>query len=112
MGVKVGVIGTGNMGGAIIKGLLSNHTKYEVYAFDINKQLTERLSGEYPVTAMPSIQALAEKSDVVIAAVKPQNMESVLKECSKTLNRSTLFVSVAVGLPIAYYSKILGSDKK
>lgn len=112
MSIKVGVIGTGNMGGAIIKGLCSSKTAYEIYAYDINTRLTEQLSRQYSIVAMPSVQGLTKESDVVIAAVKPQCMEGILKECSETLSKSTLFVSVAVGLPIAYYSNILGKDKK
>jgi len=112
MGIKVGIIGTGNMGGAIIKGLCGSKRQYEIYIHDINPRLTEQLSRDYPVSVMGTVREIAGKSDVIIAAVKPQNMENVLKECSEALSPSALFVSVAVGLPIAYYSKILGEDKK
>ena len=111
MSVKVGIIGTGNMGGAIIKGLCSSKRAYEIYAYDINTGLTEQFKRQYSITVMPSIQELTKECDIVIAAVKPQCMESILEECEKTLSRSTLFVSVAVGLPIAYYSGKLGKDK-
>jgi len=112
MVTKVGIIGTGNMGGAIIKGICSSKKAYEIYIYDINTRLTEQLSSDYPVTAMSSVKELTGICDVVIAAVKPQSMESMLKECRETLSPSTLFVSVAVGLPVAYYTKILGADKK
>lgn len=112
MSIKVGVIGTGNMGGAIIKGILSSGRAYEVYAYDINTKLTDDLKSKYPIAVMPSVQELTGMCDVVIAAVKPQFMENVIKECAEKLSESKLFVTVAVGLPIAYYAKILGSDKK
>ena len=112
MSLKVGIIGTGNMGGAIIRGLCSSERQYEIYVYDVNTRLTDQLKEQYPVVVMPSVQELPEKCDVVIAAVKPQSMEGVLKECKKTLPPSALFVSVAVGLPISYYSYILGEDKK
>lgn len=112
MSVKVGIIGTGNMGGAIIKGLSGSERPYEIYACDINTQLTEKLSREYHIHAEQSIQELAGQCDVLITAVKPQCMESVLKDCRETLKNSTVFVSVAVGLPISYYAGILGEDKK
>lgn len=112
MNIKIGVLGTGNMGGAIIKGLSGCGKTYEIYAYDINITLTEQLSSQYPINVMSSAQELTEKCDVVIVAVKPQYIENVLKECKKSLSQSTLFVSVAVGLPITYYTDILGKDKK
>jgi len=112
MSIKVGIIGTGNMGGALIKGLCSSEREYEIYAYDLNTQITEQLAKQYSINIMPSVQELSKQCDVVVVAVKPHHMENVLKECKKTLSKNTVFVSVAVGLTIEYYTKILGEDKK
>jgi len=112
MSIKVGVIGTGNMGGALIKGLYNSDREYEIYAYDLNTKVTDQLKRQYSIIVEPSIQELTKECEVVVVAVKPQHMENVLKECKKTLSGNTVFVSVAVGLPISYYSKILGDDKK
>lgn len=112
MGITVGIIGTGNMGGAIIKGLCGAEEAYKIFAYDINTHLTKQLSHKYSINVASSIQELTSKCNVVIMAVKPQYIEEPLYECAKVLSQSTLFISIAVGIPISYMEKILGNDKK
>jgi len=111
--VKVGFIGAGNMGGAIIKGLIAKKPDaYNIYAYDINKKLTDELSREYSISVPESAGELVKECEVVIAAVKPQYMEGVVRECSEVMDSSTIFVTIAAGLPISFYAKILGENRK
>jgi len=114
MAVKIGFIGTGNIGSAIIKGLSKNAgaDRFELYAYDINEAAAKELAGLYPVRVMPSIPALVKECDTVVAAVKPVYMKDVLYECAGSFKESTIFVTVAVGLPIKFYKKILGDNVK
>lgn len=113
LAVKVGFIGAGNMGGAIIKGLSEQKPGvYDIFAYDINNTITDRLSRQYPISVTGSASDLVKECEVVIAAVKPQYMEGVLRECSGSLTSSTIFVTVAAGLPISFYIKILGENRK
>ena len=90
MAVKIGFIGTGNMGGAILKGLSVQHDKYEIFAYELNTKLADDLSRSYAVKFLNSIGGLIDTCQVVIAAVKPSQMDVVMK----------------------YYESFLGSDKK
>jgi pyrroline-5-carboxylate reductase len=110
--INVGIIGTGNMGGAMIKGLCDAGEAYKIFAYDSNLNITEQLSKEYSINIMSSIHDLTTECDVVIMAVKPQYIEEPLKECARALSKSTLFVSVAVGITISYLETVLGNDKK
>ncbi len=112
MQMKVGFIGAGNMGGALIKGLSGKTSEYALCAYDINEEVTNRLKRQYPVEIKGSIQELVESCQVIIAAIKPAYMESVLRDCAGCLSPSTLFITVAAGIPIRFYEKILGTDKK
>ena len=113
MAVRIGFIGAGNMGGALIKGLSNAGTgKYELYAYDINETAIKELAGLYAVNAMPSIPTLVKECDIVVIAVKPVYIEDVLNECAGSFNDSTIFVTVAVGIPIKSYKKILGDSVK
>ncbi|HEY8499771.1 MAG TPA: pyrroline-5-carboxylate reductase [Clostridia bacterium] len=112
--VKIGFIGTGNIGSALIKGLSKNAGAgmFELYAYDINEMAAKELASLYPVRVMPSITALVKECDVVVTAVKPIYMKDVLYECVGSYNESTIFITVAVGLPVKFYKKILGDGIK
>lgn len=112
MSKAIGFIGAGNMGGALIKGLSGKRELFDLHVYDINTALTEQLSDQYPVRIAESIAELTAACEIIIAAVKPKYMEKVAQQCAKFLDASSLFITVAVGLPIAFYENILGKNKK
>lgn len=112
MAVTIGFIGAGNMGGALIKGLSGHTGRFELHVYDVNTQLTADMSGHYPIRLAHSIPDLVRDCQVIIAAVKPKIMESVLKECAQAMDSSKLFITVAAGLPISFYLKNLGNACK
>lgn len=112
MAVKIGFIGTGNMGGAILKGLSGQNEKYELYAYEVNTKLAEELSRIYSVKFLRSIEELVKACQVIIAAVKPVQMDVVMRQCMRVFDSSRLFITIAAGLPMKYYEDFLGTDKK
>jgi pyrroline-5-carboxylate reductase len=88
---KIAVIGTGNMGKAIINGLKN---KYKIIASDIDK---EKLNKIHAITVCDNCSAIG-KSDIVLLAIKPQNMDSVLREIRNTVSQKQLVVSIAAGV--------------
>jgi pyrroline-5-carboxylate reductase len=112
MAVTIGFIGAGNMGGALIKGLSGHKERFEVVVYDVNTALITEMSGHYPIRLAQSVAELIGKCQVILAAVKPKIMESVLKEAAKGMDPSKLFITVAAGLPISFYQKNLGNDMK
>ncbi|MCP4669718.1 MAG: NAD(P)-binding domain-containing protein, partial [Desulfobacula sp.] len=100
---KIGFIGSGNMGEALISGLvLSKAAKPEnIICSDIALDLLEEIQTKYKVSTTTDNIEVAQKSDIVIYATKPQILGSVLKETSSALDKSKLIISIAAGVPLA-----------
>lgn len=110
---KIGFLGAGNMSeafiGALIKaGLFSNES---ILASDINKERLEFLNKHYNISVTNNNCKLFTKSDIVILAVKPQQMAQVLTEITiqKTyaIPKRKLIISIAAGITIKKIEDIL-----
>lgn len=114
MSMKIGFIGTGFMGRAMISGILAAGTAAPdmIYAFDINKQLTGELKGTMAINIANSNTETVQKSDIVILAVKPNYVKSVLMECKESFTEDKILISIAAGITLNTYFEIMGSDKK
>jgi pyrroline-5-carboxylate reductase len=100
---KIGFIGSGNMGEALISGLvLSKAAKPEnIICSDITEERLKDIQNKYKVITTTNNVEVAEKSQIVIYATKPQILGSVLKETANALDRSKLIISIAAGVPLA-----------
>jgi len=110
---KIGFIGTGNMGeafiGAIIKsGLFSPSS---IFASDINKERLTFLNNHYGISVTDDNFKLFTKSDIVILAVKPQQMEQVLSgiitQKAYGISERKLVISIAAGIKIKTIEDLL-----
>ena len=109
---KIGFIGSGNMGEALISGLvLSNAAKPEnIICSDIAEDLLNDIKTKYKISTTTDNLEVAKKSDIVIFATKPQILGSVLKETSEVLDQSKLIISIAAGVPLAAIAAGLQKD--
>lgn len=100
---KIGFIGSGNMGEALISGLvLSKAAKPEnIICSDIAEDTLEAIQNKYKVSTTTDNIEVALKSEIVIYATKPQILGSVLKETAGALDQSKLIISIAAGVPLA-----------
>ena len=109
--MKIGIVGTGNMGEAILKGLLDNVlTAQDIICVDKSQESLDRISKAYQVVCSAEISAIKD-CDVVLLAVKPQNMDEVLPLLGKVITEKTLIISIAVGITSSFIVKNLGIDK-
>ncbi len=99
-GKKVGFVGAGNMGEAMIKGLLQTGLvpARAICATDVRADRLDELAHQYGIGTTASNSALVAESDVVILAVKPQIMGAVLKEIAGAVDAQRLFISIAAGV--------------
>jgi pyrroline-5-carboxylate reductase len=99
----LGFLGFGNMGSAILQGLIESQVltgkHAAIYDPDPGRQDLARHLGA-AIESDPA--ALAQASEVLLLAVKPQAMELALQQMQPGLREDTLFVSIAAGLPIAW----------
>ncbi|MGD9231271.1 MAG: NAD(P)-binding domain-containing protein, partial [Desulfobacterales bacterium] len=100
---KISIIGTGNMGEALLSGLISSESSYpkNIICTDIRENRLTSIQKKYGVaTTADNIKAI-ETSEIIIYAVKPQIIASVLKETASCLDMSKLVISIAAGVPLA-----------
>jgi pyrroline-5-carboxylate reductase len=99
---KIGFIGAGNMGEALVKGLLSAGMigPRSVLISDPSRKRAADLVRAYGVKKVSGNAALVSGADIVVLAVKPEKVNSVLKEVGAVLDRSKLLISVAAGVSL------------
>lgn len=108
--ITVGFLGTGNMGEAIIRGIVSKfNDNAEVYAYDVDSAKLEKLA-ELGVKAVSCEKELCEKCKYVFLAIKPQVFESVLPKLAESVKEDTVLVSIAAGISENYISGICGDN--
>jgi pyrroline-5-carboxylate reductase len=99
---KICIIGTGNMGEALVSGLISSASSKpkNIICTDVREAKLKAIQENYGVqTTLNNLDAVAI-SDIVIYAVKPQIMAAVLNETAGKLDMSKLIISIAAGVPM------------
>lgn len=110
--MKIGFIGTGAMGGAMLKGIHARNPEASFCLFDKDADKLAKTAAQYGARIGESEAAVSAASDIVILAVKPVHMETVLAACATVPDRNRIYVSLAVGLPLSLYLRFLGEDAK
>jgi len=98
--LRIGVLGAGNMGSAIIRGLVkAKHVEPSaICASDVSKERLAELQRELGIVIAASNDELLRQSDVVLLAVKPQTLTAVLAEVGPKWRDSQLLVSILAGV--------------
>ncbi len=99
---QVGLVGTGNMGEALIKGLLHGHLcrPEQILCSDVRLEKLRMIREKYGVKGTSHNIEVVKQSDIIILAVKPQIMKPVIDEIAKYLDFSKLIISIAAGVPL------------
>ena len=109
---KISIIGTGNMGEALVSGLISSASSKpeNIICSDVREATLEDIREQYGVqTTTNNLEAVAN-SDIVIYAVKPQIMAAVLNETAEKLDMSKLIISIAAGVPMEAIESCLNKE--
>jgi pyrroline-5-carboxylate reductase len=109
-GKKVGFVGGGNMGEALIRGLVESNLvpADAIMVADARAERAHQLADQYGVRPLAGNASLVTAVDVVILAVKPQIMAAVLREVLPALVNRPLIISVAAGVSTATIQSVLG----
>jgi pyrroline-5-carboxylate reductase len=113
-GRRVGFIGGGNMGEALIRGLLgANLVPAElIAATDVRVERTAELGKQFGIATHGDNARLVREADVVILAVKPQIMTAVLGEIAGAVTTRHLLISIAAGVATAAIRAGLGKEAR
>ena len=110
--MKIGFVGAGNMGQAILKGLIaSGLSNNDLLAVTKNLESSKKISQEFKINASNDIQTIKD-CDVVFLGVKPQNISEVLPEIKMALKNDALLISLAVGIKTESIEKIFDNKVK
>jgi len=106
----IGFIGAGNMAEALIKGVINAgvYKPKHILINDIQADRLALLTRQYGVQTVANSAALANKVDILILSVKPQNMTEALQAIKGTVKHSTLIISIAAGIRVAKIACALG----
>ena len=106
--MKFGIIGAGKMGSAIGLGVIrSDLFKKEdvIFADSFAPRIEELISQGYET--MSNVE-LYQNVDIVLLAVKPQQINDILEELSKVKNHANTIITIAAGISISHIKSYLG----
>ena len=108
--MRLAVLGCGNMGSAIIKGVQSSNPQWEIMVYDSYLPSAQKIEG---VEVLPLSDWFSNDRDpdVVLIAVKPQILEEALEPFSKIVS-TTLWVSIVAGKSISTLESTLPNGSK
>ena len=111
-GKYIGLVGGGNMAEAIIKGLILSKICYpdQLLVSDIRPERLDYLKNKYGVQVFKENDVMVSKSDIVILAVKPQDIETAISEFRDALKDGTLIISIAAGIDTAFLRQCLAKE--
>ena len=97
-GKTIGFIGAGTMGHALIRGLIARGvSRCSIYASDPSDAMRRRVARLGARTTARNDE-VARKADIIVLAVKPQEISGVLRRLVKVVRRRQLVVSIAAGV--------------
>lgn len=111
---KIGFIGCGNMGRAILGGLLASQYAQAqgIWVYNRTADSVRAIVDEYGVKAAANAQALAAEVDIVVLGVKPNGMVALLSEIKASLRPETIVVSIAAGVTLDTLQAGLAAQQK
>jgi pyrroline-5-carboxylate reductase len=102
----IGFIGGGNMAEALIKGMTTKGMK-DIFVSEPREERAKELQRSYGIMTTALNKEVAASCDIIILAVKPQNMEAVLDEIAGDITDKSMVVSIAAGITLSYLSSKL-----
>lgn len=112
----IGLIGVGNMGGAILEGLLSKKiaSADQIWIYDKITEKAVEFKNRYKVHQAASNAELAKQAEIILLAVKPQDLTETAKELtvSDTFGAKSVrhfLISILAGTPIAKIRAAFGA---
>lgn len=111
---KIGFIGCGNMGGAMIQGILDSGkcSNDRLMVSDASKELLAARKEAFHILTTSDNKEVAEFADIIFLAVKPQYYASVIAEIKDTVSLEQIVVTIAPGKTLDWLKEQFGKDLK
>ena len=108
--MKIAIIGTGNLGSAIARGLINNNVCKTLY---LTRRLLSSLKEfeDYNNVYLTTDNSLAiRNSDVLIFAVQPAQMKTILRDVASIFRKNHIVISTITGFSISRIEALIGSE--
>lgn len=112
--MKLGFIGAGNMGGAILRGYLASGKiqPEDVFVCGRDIEKLEKLCAELGVKASYNITDLVDACDVIMLGVKPNMFPDIMPQVAQKYTNDKILISMAAGVTIESISNYVGKEAK
>jgi len=110
---KIGFIGTGNMGSAMIGGLINKKTVAadQIYVSDRSESSLDKIRSQWSgIHCSTDNGKTVKNADIIILAVKPHIYETVIKEISPLVKGEKIIITVAAGITISQVENMFGKE--
>ena len=114
MAKELALIGCGNMGSAMLKGIVGAGlvAPEDICAADVNEGAWQRLSDELGCAGTSDNDEAVAGARMVIIAVKPQYLDDAVRGFAPSVAEGTVVVSIAAGVTLERLEGLLGADRK
>lgn len=114
MNKKIGFIGCGNMGKAILGGILNSKVAKteDIFVSASTEKSLNTIKDNFGVNVYCSNSKVAEKADILILAVKPNIYEKVILEIKDVVDDNAIIVTIAAGVTIENVEEWFGRKLK
>lgn len=109
--MKIAIIGTGNLGQSIAKGLITTNAITTLYLTKRHTASITSFKGYKNVTVTSNNMEAVQQSDILIFAVQPAHFEAILKDIAPFLKDNHVVISTITGFSISKIEKIIGQEQ-
>ena len=106
----IGFIGGGNMAEAMVKGIIQSGMK-DIMVSEPRSERCGYLEKTYDVKTTSDNKEVVKNCNIVVLAVKPQNMDDVTADIAGSITDDKIIVSIAAGITLSYLSTRLKTSK-
>lgn len=108
--MKLALIGSGNMGQALVRGFLQQErlSGNDIFVFDIDHEKSADFAAQIGAKTADTAMEAVIGSDIILLAVKPQVIEAAIAGFAEQLLDSTMLVSIAAGVSLSRLRRLTG----
>ena len=108
--MKLGFIGTGNMAGAIMGGIIKKGIipAEEIIGSDIMETGRKHVKELYGIQVTADNKEVAEKADILVLSVKPQFYAETIQEIRESVREDQMVITIAPGKTLAWLEEQFG----
>ncbi len=111
---RIGVIGAGNMGEALIRGIVRAKLvpSKSVTTSDVRQERLDHAKKAFGIKTSSDNRGVVRQSDLLVLAVKPQVIKPVLEEVAPEVTKDKLVICIAAGIRLSLLTGILGEQTR